>query len=832
MDNMDGLTAGSGLATGISIFVLAALGGQYRIATIAIAMAGACLAFLAYNFRPAMIFMGDSGALFLGFLIATLTLQVAPNVAPPASFLVPLLIMAVPVLDTSTVVIDRLRHGRSPLLGGKDHLSHRLVARGFSREVAVLLLIGTELALGLLAAAIGRGGLPVGAGAALGAALLAGLAALAVPGHMYSSPRRPLPRRLKQVVGVALGGLIVMSLPAIVALIQARGPINVAAGEAQQAVAAARAGDTETATDLFSQAERDFVSGASQLDGPFRSLGLAVPGLSSNLRAARVLASTGRDLSGAGRAIAASANPDGLALTNGAVDLAALDRATSDLREAKRVLTASSAAVRSINEPYLLPQARDAIDRLEMELVKADYDVTNALAAAKIAPALLGASGEQRYFLAVQNNAEARATGGFIGNFGEIVAEGGRIRVDRFGRIGELNPAANSTTPRTLGGPEDFVARYGRFGVERTWQNVNVSPDLGTVSQVIADLYPQSGGPPIDGVIAIDPVGLAALLQLTGPVTVAPWPEAISAANVVDVTLKQAYVRFPDQEQRVEFLGDVADTIVRAATTGSLGSPVQIVKALSPAVATGHLRIATLDEATAKPLRRLGLSGSVPDSTGDSLVVTTQNAAANKVDIYLKRSTSYDLRLTPLSRTKARVEGTASVSLHNDLPAGELPVAVVGPYDDRFLKGENRTFLSVYSPLALRDAQLDGRATGVESATELRRNVYSSFVSIPANERRTLAVTLEGTVAIADGWYELDLVPQPALEAETVQVHLTVPDGWSIRDVTGLVKPKLSRDEFTGSLQLDQPTRLRVLVRPAGETSLAKRLLSPPSTLP
>jgi UDP-GlcNAc:undecaprenyl-phosphate GlcNAc-1-phosphate transferase len=832
MDNMDGLTAGSGVAAGISIFVLAALGGQYRIATIAIAMAGASLAFLAYNFRPAMIFMGDSGALFLGFLIATLTLQVAPDVAPPASFLVPLLILSVPVLDTSTVVLGRLRHGRSPLQGGKDHLSHRLVGRGFSRELAVLTLVGAELALGLLAAAIGRGGIPVGIGAVLGVGLLGGLAALAVPGHMYSSPRRALPRRLRQAVGLTVASIVLVSLPAIVALIQARGPLNVAAGEAQEAVASARSGDIEGATSLFAQAEKDFASAQSQLDGPLRTLGLAIPGLSSNIRAARVLASTGRELSGAGRAIASSANPEGLAMSNGALDLAALERATGDLREAKRVLTTSTAAVRGIDEPYLVPQARDAIDRLESELVKADRDATNGLAAAEVAPLLLGKDGERRYFLAVQNNAEARATGGFIGNFGEIVADGGRIRVDRFGRIGVLNPAPKDTTPRTLGGPEDFVARYARFGVERTWQNVNVSPDLGTVSQVIANLYPQSGGREIDGVIAIDPVGLAALLQLTGPVNVAPWPERISAANVVDVTLKQAYVRFPDEEQRAEFLGDVADSVVHAATTGSLGSPVEIVKALSPAVATGHLRIATLDAATSKPLRRLGLSGAMPASTGDSLVVTTQNAAANKVDVYLRRSITYDLKITPVTRKKATVEGTATVSLDNDLPTGDLPAAVVGPYDERFQKGENRTFLSVYSPLKLRDARLDGHSTGVETATELRRNVYSSFVSIPANERRSLAITLEGDVAMDDGWYVLDLVPQPALEAETVQVHLTVPDGWSIRDVVGLTKPTASSTALTGSLPLDRPAQVRVLLRPDDQTSLARRLLSPPTTLP
>jgi UDP-GlcNAc:undecaprenyl-phosphate GlcNAc-1-phosphate transferase len=827
-DNMDGLSSGTGVSCGISIFVLAALGGQYRIATIAIGLAGACLAFLAYNFRPAMIFMGDSGALFLGFLLATLTLQVAPDVAPPASFLVPFFILAVPVLDTSTVVLDRFRHGRSPLVGGKDHLSHRLVARGLSRELAVLFLIGAELVLGLIAAAIGRHAVPLALGAAAGVAVIALVAMAAVPGRMYSSPRRPLPRKLKLAVSL-LGALTIMSaVPAIIGLIEARGPLNLAAGQAQAAVAAARTGDVDGATSLFAKAKTGFTLGHEELSGPVRSLGLAVPGLSSNLRAARVLADTGRDLSAAGVAIATTADPESLAVVNGKIDLAALGQITDELREADAVLRSSTAAVRSINYPYLVPQMRNAVDRLDRELTAAEGDTSRAFAAAEIAPLLLGQDAPRRYFLAVQNNAEARATGGFIGNFGEIVADGGELRVDRFGRIGDLNPAPTDATPRTLEGPEDFVARYARFGIERTWQNVNVSPDLSVVAGVIANLYPKSGGKPVDGVIAIDPVGLAALLQLTGPVEVAPWPEPLTTENVVDVTLKQAYARFPIQEQRVEFLGDVADQIVRTVTRGSLGSPARIVRVLAPAVAGGHLRLATVDEPSAKVLRRLGLSGAVPASPSDSLVLTTQNAAGNKVDVYLRRSVVYDLMLTP-STNRATVRGKATIALFNDLPDAPLPVAVIGPYDDRYLAGENRTFLSLYSPLGFRSAKLEGRTTGLETARELGRNVYSSFVSIPSNEKKTLAVQLDGSVPLAGGWYELDLVRQPALTSDVIDLQVRVADGWRVRAVEGAPEATWNSRSVSGTFDLAVSRTVRVRLERRAETNILRRLLSPSS---
>jgi UDP-N-acetylmuramyl pentapeptide phosphotransferase/UDP-N-acetylglucosamine-1-phosphate transferase len=826
LDNMDGHTATIGLASGTSIFALGALGGQYRIATIGIALAAACLGFLALNFRPATIFMGDSGALFIGFLVAMLTLQVAPDLAPPASFLVPLLLVAVPILDTTTVVFGRLRHGLSPLQAGKDHLSHRLVTRGLSREQAVGLLFGAQLVLGLLGAAIGTGSVPLGPGAAAGVGMVGALAAFAVPGKMYRNRRRPLPRKLRAAMAAVGAAVVVCAVPAVIALIDVRGPLNLAANEAQAAVAAARAGDVETATAQFARAQTQFEVGEQKLSGPLRSLGLAVPGLSSNLRAARMLAASGSRLSEAGVTIARSANPEDVAVTNGAIDLAALRSLTEDLELAADVLASIVADVRSVNYPYLVPQVRRSVDRLEAELTRAERDAATALGAASIAPALLGGDGSRRYFLAVQNNAEARATGGFIGNFGEIVAEGGKLRVDRFGRIGELNPAPTAPD-RTLDAGEDFAARYDRFDVDRTWQNVNVSPDLPTVARVIAELYPQSGGKPVDGVIAIDPLGLAALLQLTGPVTVAPWPEPITAENVVSVTLERAYDRFPVQEQRVEFLGDVSDTVVRAVTTGSLGSPAQIVRALAPAVRDGHLRMAVTEQEAAKVLRRIGLSGAVPRNDVDSLLLTTQNAAGNKLDVYFRRAIAYDLTVAPQDDGSLAVEGSAEVRLTNDLPDRSLPASVVGPYDPRYVAGENRTFLSLYSPLQFVGATLDGQTTPLESGRELGRNVYSSFVSVPAEEQRTLDVDLSGTLPSDDGWYRLDLVPQPAVLADAVTLSLRVPEGWRITGSQGDLVVAPGRRSASLTAELTAPTRVGVRVEREPERRLLQRLLRP-----
>jgi len=141
LDNMDGLSAGvSGVAAAF-IMLLAALHGQILVSGLAAAVLGACLGFLRYNFKPAQIFMGDVGTLFLGFLLAILGIQLRfPENTNAVTWMVPVLILGLPIFDTTLVVISRLRRGISPLTGGKDHTSHRLVDRGMSQREAVLLL--------------------------------------------------------------------------------------------------------------------------------------------------------------------------------------------------------------------------------------------------------------------------------------------------------------------------------------------------------------------------------------------------------------------------------------------------------------------------------------------------------------------------------------------------------------------------------------------------------------------------------------------------------------------------------------------------------------------
>ena len=153
LDNMDGLAAGISSIVAVISGILALLNGNDALATMAFVIAGASGSFLCYNFKPAKIFMGDSGSLFLGFSLSFLSIAVQGKQGSSSAILVlliPISLMAIPIMDTTLVIIKRLAAGRRIDQGGRDHTSHRLVGLGLSEKKAVLTLYSISGIWGIL----------------------------------------------------------------------------------------------------------------------------------------------------------------------------------------------------------------------------------------------------------------------------------------------------------------------------------------------------------------------------------------------------------------------------------------------------------------------------------------------------------------------------------------------------------------------------------------------------------------------------------------------------------------------------------------------------------
>jgi len=178
LDHMDGLCAGIAAVAAGFFTLVASLNGQTMVRTLAAAVLGAALGFLRWNFNPAKIFMGDGGAMFLGFLMATLALKIRPDGSHlSAAWLVPILILGVPIFDTTLVSISRSRRGLLPFTSpGKDHTAHRLSNLGLGHRGAVLVLYCLAVmfgGLGVLAPRVSSGKAFVFAGFLLAAAVVA-----------------------------------------------------------------------------------------------------------------------------------------------------------------------------------------------------------------------------------------------------------------------------------------------------------------------------------------------------------------------------------------------------------------------------------------------------------------------------------------------------------------------------------------------------------------------------------------------------------------------------------------------------------------------------------
>lgn len=160
IDGLDGLASGVTCIAALVLFTVCLFIHQFVAAALMIALAGSLIGFLYYNFNPARIFMGDSGSYFLGFTIAGISIVSLTKSAAVTAVLVPLVVLAVPLLDMVAVIVARLRSGQSPFTADTRHLHHRLLKLGLSHRFTVILMYALALWVGTIAIAIA--GIPNG----------------------------------------------------------------------------------------------------------------------------------------------------------------------------------------------------------------------------------------------------------------------------------------------------------------------------------------------------------------------------------------------------------------------------------------------------------------------------------------------------------------------------------------------------------------------------------------------------------------------------------------------------------------------------------------------
>ncbi len=605
------------------------------------------------------------------------------------------------------------------------------------------------------------GTLPRGVPALGSAAVLLAVCALG-----YTKAPSRVRRRVRLAALGAAAALGVAGAMSVVALAEARPSLEAGVTSATRGAEQARQLDSPAAATSMRSAASAFQRAHGRVRSPLGRAGTLVPLVGQQVRAIDVASASGADLGRAAAGLAEAVDQDTLRLVDGRVPLEKLAEAQPKAAQAATAIASARRDLAGQRSPWLLPQLTIRIDRVQARLASAGDQADRAAALLEEVPPLLGSKGPRRYFLAAQTPSELRGSGGFIGSFAEIAADNGRLTLARTGRTGELN-AAQRGIP-TLDAPADFLKQYVQFDVATTWQSVTISPHFPSDAQVIRGLYPQSGGRPVDAVVAIDPFAIQALLKVVGPISVAGAPQPLTGENAAQMLLFDQYRAFGDNEQSDR--RDYLDAALRALTERLLTTPVAVrplAEALQPMVKEKHLLASAGARAEEPAFARLGLTGAMAPVRGDSLAVVVQNASANKIDWFLRRKVDYGVTVDPRS---GAVTAKATIQLTNLAPARGLPRYLIGNAVG-LPPGTSRMYVSVYSPLLLKGSTLDGRPLSVDSGTEQGRGVYSTYVDVAAGATSTLALDLAGEVP-TDVPYHLDLHRQPSAAADDVAVSL------------------------------------------------------------
>ncbi len=372
-----------------------------------------------------------------------------------------------------------------------------------------------------------------------------------------------------------------------------------------------------------------------------------------------------------------------------------------------------------------------------------------ALDAIRVAPQMLGASAPRNYLVLFTTPSESRGLGGMPGTYAELQVDDGALSLGDVGRVQDLDGAAQQAG--AVVHDAEFLKQYGQFGYEQdghvadaSFRNLTMTPDFPTVGSIAADLYQQTTGRHVDGVIAMDPFVLSGLLRYTGPLQLTTLPETLTADNATDFLLRGQYVAANDDtDLRVDSLAEMASLTFQKLVTGSLPEPITLSRDMGPLVGQRRLMMWSANADEQALFRRVGLAGAMPTPSGaDGWSVAVTNGGGNKIDSFLDRKAGFQATTDASGTTDA----TVHLELTNNAPADGLPRYVIGNRVG-LPSGTSRLYVSFYSPLALTSVNVDGVPTPVGVGTEHGWNVYSLYVDLAPGQTRSFDVSLRGVVA-------------------------------------------------------------------------------------
>ncbi|MFE8884418.1 DUF4012 domain-containing protein [Pseudarthrobacter enclensis] len=383
-------------------------------------------------------------------------------------------------------------------------------------------------------------------------------------------------------------------------------------------------------------------------------------------------------------------------------DLGPLEAASPTVASAAYAVKTSAQRLNQIDETALLPSVRDPLQRARGQLNEVSGTLSAAADASRIAPAMMGAAEPRSYLLMIQNNAEARSSGGIPGALAVVYFDKGRLSLgaqSSASELGTMDPVVAVDPVQQ----QIYSSRLGKF-----MQDVNLTPDFPTAAKSAQAMWERKTGQHVDGVISIDPVVLSYILQATGPVTIKDdskepvntfgLPSKLSGDNVVQTLLSDVYAKVPQPKLQDRYFSAVAREVFAALSEGG-GDAKNLLGGITRGAEEGRVLIWSGVEAEQSTLVRYAVGGSVAGAniSPAEFGVYFNDGTGAKMDYYIKRNVQL-IRKCPKDGYE---ETTVRVVSTNTAPrdaAKSLPSYVTGDGNFGVSPGSVQTNIVVYGP--------------------------------------------------------------------------------------------------------------------------------------
>ncbi len=525
----------------------------------------------------------------------------------------------------------------------------------------------------------------------------------------------------------------------VVTGLMARSQLDATQGELTQLRSDIKTGDATDgrvlAADLARHAHR-----AHQLtSGPAWWIAAETPGVGAPVRTVRGV-SAAADALGSHTLdqlmdISGAIDPTKFSLKDHKIDISSLIQATPTLDSATASAVRAQRLLAGLPHHTWLPKVDDSANQVTTELSKLTGSLTTIDKAAHAAPLLLGYTSPQRYFVAFQNEAESRGTGGIPGAFGIMVADHGTVTFTHFENDGYLEGVDSG-----LNFGSAYDQRWQGFDPTSQYLNSNVDPDFRYAGQIWAAMWQKKTGEHIDGAISLDPTALSHLLAVTGPARLTDGTQ-ISSANIVSLTQSTVYAKFPtDVVARKAYLLQIARAVDQQILSGASNAK-GLYQAASTSANQRRLLIWDRDAPTEKLLSSATLGGAIPDTTSPYVGPVIISYSANKLSYYLKSGVTWVSHGCGATR-----DVTVTVKLTNTAPPG-LPKYVSQRTDEPdypVSSGDNIVMLYYIGTSGgqLTKVTVDGSISTVQPGTQGNHPTYSTLAEIPRGKTTTVVLNL------------------------------------------------------------------------------------------